>query len=90
MNHYNLFVTIVSYHKKFKIINEKTVTVTECNDIELCTKHEMLLLQDVVLVSMCMSNLILFEQLQCNDIIYQNDDSKMKLIKDEHIVVSAQ
>ena len=90
MNYHNLFVTIVSYHKKFKIMNEKTVTVTECDDIELCMKHEMLLLQNVVLISTCTLNLILLEQLQHNSIIYQNSDSKMKLIKDKHTVVSAQ
>ncbi len=37
-----------------------------------------------------MSNLILLEQLQHNDVIYQDKDSKMTLIKDEHTIVSVQ
>jgi len=51
---------------------------------------ENLFLQNVVFISECTSNLILLEQLQHNDVIYQNKNNKMTLTKDEHTIVSAQ
>jgi hypothetical protein len=71
-------------------MNKKTVTVTEHEDVKIHTKTENLLLQDVVLISECTSNLISLEQLQHNDVIYQDEDSMMTLIRNEHTIVSAQ
>ena len=70
-------------------MNEETVTVTECEDVKICTKNENFFLQNVVFISECTSNLISLEQLQCNDVIYQDEDNKMTLVKDEYIIVSA-
>jgi len=64
--------------------------VTECEDVKIYTKIEFSILQNVVFISECTSNLISLEQLQHNDIIYQNKDSKMTLIKDEHTITNAQ
>jgi len=46
------------------------MTVIKQKDIKIYIKIENLLLQDVVFVSECISNLILLEQLQHNDVIY--------------------
>jgi len=64
--------------------------ITECNDMIIYTKIENLLLKDVVLIFKCTLNLISLEQLQCSDIIYQNENNKMTLTKDEHTIVSVQ
>jgi hypothetical protein len=53
-------------------------------------KDRKLLLKDVVLVSSCTSNLISLEQLQNSDISYQDENSKMTLIKDECTVTNVQ
>jgi len=66
------------------------ITATEYNNVMIYTKIENLLLKDVVLISKCTSNLISLEQLQHNDIIYQDENSRMTLTKDEHIIVSVQ
>ena len=66
------------------------ITATECDDVIIYMKIENLLLKDVVLISKCTSNLISLEQLQCNNIIYQDENSRMTLTKDEHTIVSAQ
>ena len=66
------------------------ITLIECDDVTIHTKIENLLLRDVVLISECTSNLISLEQLQCSDIIYQDENSRMTLTKDEHTIVSAQ
>jgi len=71
-------------------MNEETVTVIECEDVKICTKIEIFFLQNVVLISECTSNLILLEQLQHNDVIYQNKNSRMTLIKDKHAITSVQ
>jgi len=86
----DLFTIISSYHKKFKVVNEETVTVTECEDVKIYIKNENFLLQDVVLISECTLNLISLEQLQCNNVVYQDEDSRMTLIRDEHTIISAQ
>ncbi len=46
------------------------MTVIKQKDIKIYIKIENLLLQDVVFVSEYISNLILLEQLQHNDVIY--------------------
>lgn len=89
-NCWDLFITISSYHKKFEAVNEETVTVTECEDVKIYTKIRNLLLQDVVFISECTSDLISLKQLQYNDVIYQDEDSEMMLTKDEHTIASAQ
>jgi len=66
------------------------ITVTECDDVIIYIKIENLLLRDVCFIFKCTLNLILLEQLQHNNIIYQDKNSKMTLTKDEHIVVSIQ
>jgi len=71
-------------------VNEETVTVTECEDVKIYIKNENFLLQDVVLISECTLNLISLEQLQCNNVVYQDEDSRMTLIRDEHTIISAQ
>jgi len=71
-------------------MNKKMITATECDDVIIYMKIENLLLKDVVLISKCTSNLISLEQLQCNNIIYQDENSRMTLTKDEHTIVSAQ
>jgi len=53
-------------------MNEETVTVTEHEDVKIHTKIENLFLQNVVFISECTLNLISLEQLQYNDVIYQN------------------
>jgi len=70
INCWDLFTIISFYHKNFEAVNEKMITVTECNDIIICTKIENLLLKDVVFISKCTSNLISLRQLQHSDIIY--------------------
>jgi len=66
------------------------ITATEYDDVIICMKIKNLLLKDVILIFKCTSNLISLEQLWCNNIIYQNENSRMTLIKDEHTIVSAQ
>jgi len=67
-------------------VNEKMITVTECDDIIICIKIKNLLLKDVVLISKCTSNIISLEQLQCNDTIYQDENNRMTFTKDEHTI----
>jgi len=69
-------------------VNKETVIVIECEDVKICTKNEIFFLQNVVLISECTSNFILLKQLQCNDVIYQDKDSKMTLIKDKYTIIS--
>jgi len=64
------------------------ITATKCDDVIIHIKIENLLLKDVVLISECTSNFILLEQLQCSNITYQDENSRMTLTKDEHIIVS--
>ena len=66
------------------------MTATECDDVIICMKIKNLLLRDVIFISECTSNLISLEQLQCSDIIYQDENSRMTLTKDKHTIVSAQ
>jgi hypothetical protein len=40
MNHWDLFITIDSYHKKFKAVNEKIVTAMSWEDVMIHTKIE--------------------------------------------------
>jgi len=90
INHQDLFTIISFYHKNFEAVNEKMITATECDDMIIYMKIRSLLLRDVVLIFKCTSNLILLEQLQCSDIIYQDENSRMTLTRDEHIIVNAQ
>jgi len=71
-------------------MNKKMITATECNNVIICIKIENLLLKDVVFISKCTSNLISLEQLQHNNIIYQDENSRMTLTKDKHTIVSVQ
>ena len=65
------FFTIISfYHKNFKAVNEKLITVTECDNVIIHIKIENVLLKNIVLISKCTSNLISLEQLQHSNIIY--------------------
>jgi len=66
------------------------ITATECDDVIIHIKIENLLLKDVVLISKCTSNLISLEQLQHSNIIYQDENNRMTLTRDEHTIVSAQ
>jgi len=66
------------------------IMTIECDDVIIYIKIENLLLKNVVLIFKCTSNLILFEQLQCNDIIYWDENSRITLTKDEYIIVNAQ
>jgi len=90
INCQDLFTIISFYHKNFEAVNEKMITATECNDVIIYTKIRNLLLKDVVLISKCTSNLISLRQLWCSDIIYQDENSRMTLTRDEHTIVSAQ
>ena len=63
---------------------------TECNDVIIYIKIKNLLLKDIVLISEYTLNLISLRQLQHSDIIYQDEDSRMTLIKDEYTIASAQ
>ena len=71
-------------------MNREMITVTECDDVIIHIKIENLLLENVVFISKCTSNLISLEQLQCNNIIYQDENSRMTLTKDEHTIVNVQ
>jgi len=66
------------------------ITATECDDVIIYIKIKNLLLKNVVFISKCTSNLILLKQLQYNDIIYQDENNKITLTKDEHTIVSVQ
>jgi len=66
------------------------ITATECDDVIIYIKIENLLLKDVVLISKYTSNFISLEQLQCSNIIYQDENSRMTLTKDEHTIVNVQ
>jgi len=66
------------------------ITATECNDIIIYIKIKNLLPKNIILISKCTSNLISLKQLQCSDIIYQDENSRMTLTKDEHTIVSVQ
>ena len=90
INCWNLFTIINFYHKNFEAVNRKMITATECNDMIIYTKIENLLLKDIVLISKCTSNFILLEQLQYSNIIYQDENSRMTLTKNEHTIVSVQ
>jgi len=71
-------------------MNREMITATECDDVIICMKIKNLLLKDVVFIFKCTSNLISLKQLQCSDIIYQDENSRMTLTRDEHTIVSAQ
>ncbi len=63
MNSWDFFIIFASYHKKFKVMNDKTITATELENIVIHMKTKKLLLYDVVLVLKCTLSLILLEQL---------------------------
>jgi len=65
-------------------------TATEHDNIIICIKIKNLLLKNVVFISKCTSNLILLEQLQHSNIIYQDENSRIILIRDEYTIVSVQ
>ena len=90
INYQNLFTIISFYHINFEAVNEKMITATEYDDVIICMKIKNLLLKDVILIFKCTSNLISLEQLWCNNIIYQNENSRMTLTKDKHTIVSVQ
>jgi len=71
-------------------MNREIITATRCDDVIICTKIENLLLRDVVFIFKCTLNFILLKQLQHSDIIYQDENSRMTLTKDEYIIINVQ
>jgi len=90
MNCQDLFTIISFYHKKFEVVNEEMIMTTKCDDVTIYTKIRNLLFKDVIFIFKCTSNLILLEQLQHSDIIYQDENNRMTLTRDEHTIVCAQ
>jgi len=66
------------------------ITATECDDIIICIKIKNLLLKNIVLIFKCTSNFISLEQLQHSNIIYQDENSRMTLTKDEYTIINVQ